>query len=69
MSEPKYLSEYLEDFIVDEEQKQRSNGKINWKYLLILLLPLGTLILVAILLFKKFNSTKHRKNSIKMESS
>lgn len=68
MSEPKYLSEYLENFITGEEQKQSPNGKINWKYLFILLLPLGTLILVAILVFKKFNLIKHRKNSVKKES-
>lgn len=58
MREPKYLSEYLDDFITETEIKK--NGKINWKYLLILLLPLGTLILIGLLIFK--NSTK-RKNS------
>jgi len=59
MKEPKYLSEYLDDFITESEIKK--NGKINWKYLLILLLPLGTLILISLLVFRKINKRKNSK--------
>lgn len=65
---PQYLSEYLDE-IVGEEQGQPHNGKINWKYILILLLPFGTLLLVGLLLLKKINKkalkSKSRTNSKK----
>jgi len=53
MKEPKYLSEYLDDFITEEKLETRKNGKINWKLLFILLLPFGTAILIGLILFKK----------------
>ena len=65
---PRYLSEYLDE-IVEEGRRQPLNGKINWKYILVLLLPFGTLILVALLILKKLNSTKRRKNSVRKKSS
>ena len=37
--------------------------------ILVLLLPFGTLILVALLILKKLNSTKRRKNSVRKKSS
>jgi plastocyanin domain-containing protein len=53
MKEPKYLSEYLDDFITEEKLETRKNGKINWKLLFLLLLPFGTAILIGLILFKK----------------
>lgn len=66
MKEPKYLSEYLDNFITETELKK--DGRINWKYLLILLLPLGTLILITLLLFKKLNRRKNSKDEAKVKS-
>ncbi len=65
MSEPRYKSEYLDDFIAEEEIKPKTDGKINWKYLLILLLPFGTLLLIGLLIFKKLNKRKNSNHSIK----
>lgn len=66
MNEPRYLSEYLEDIVTEEETKPKAktNGKIDWKYILILLLPFGTLILIGLILFKKL----YIKNGEKLES-
>lgn len=65
---PQYLSEYLDE-IIEEGQEQRRDGKINWKYILILLLPFGTLLLIGLLLLKKLNKKtlkpKSRTNSKK----
>ncbi len=61
MKEPKYLSEYLDDFITEEKLETTKNGRINWKLLLILLLPFGTAILIGFILFKKLKKNKNSK--------
>ncbi|CUS82068.1 hypothetical protein [Candidatus Kryptonium thompsonii] len=65
---PQYLSEYLDE-IVEEGRRQPLNGKINWKYILVLLLPFGTLILVALLILKNLIQRNAEKNSIRKKSS
>ncbi|MEN3038673.1 MAG: hypothetical protein ABDI07_05930 [Candidatus Kryptonium sp.] len=70
MNEPRYLSEYLEDIATEEETKPKTktNGKIDWKYILILLLPFGTLILIGLILFKKFNRKNKEKSVSKSKN-